>query len=95
LNKNPAHQKTACLLVADVFFSDGDLDTAERRFIDELSTTYQIPDAVLKDVIERRRRQSLDAALTALHDEIFGSQSVTPQETTLEEPSHRSGIDDV
>lgn len=95
LNKNPAHQKTACLLVADVFFSDGDLDTAERRFIDELSTTYQIPDAVLKDVIERRRRQSLDAALTALHDEIFGSQSVTPQETTLEEPSHRSGVDDV
>jgi uncharacterized tellurite resistance protein B-like protein len=94
LTKTPAHLKVACLLVADVFFSDGDLDVAERRFIDELSTKYQIRDAVLKDVIERRRRQSLDAALRALHDEVFGAGSTPPPETELEEPTHRRGRDD-
>jgi uncharacterized tellurite resistance protein B-like protein len=95
LQKNPARQKTACLLVADVLFSDGDLDVAERRFIDELTSKFHIPRPVLQDVIERRRRQSLDAALTALHDEVFGSGSASPHETELEEPSHRRDIDDV
>lgn len=95
LSKDPKKLKTACLLAASVFFKDGDLDAEEQQFIEQLSTKYQIPDAVLKDAVESLRKQKLDEALRALHDEAFGEGAPTPHEDTpLEADAHRKDIND-
>lgn len=95
LSKDPKKLKTACLLAANVFFKDGDLDAAEQRFIEQLSSKYQIPDNVLKSTVETLRKQKLDEALRELHDEAFGPGGVTPHEDTpLEQDAHRKDVTD-
>jgi uncharacterized tellurite resistance protein B-like protein len=96
LSKDPAKLKTACLLAAHVFFKDGDLDSAEQRFVDELSAKYQIPDNILKSTIESLRKEKLDEALKAIYDEAFGPGAPAPHEATPIEPdAHRRDVDDL
>ena len=95
LSKDPAKLKTACLLAAHVFFKDGDLDTAEQKFVEEISTKYQIPDNILKSTIESLRQQKLDEALKSIHDEAFGEGGPVPHEDTpLEQDAHRRDVGD-
>ena len=93
LTKDPKKLKAACLVVANAFFVDGDLDQAEQAFIEKLSTTYQIPDDVLRGTVATLRQHKLDEALKAIHDEAF---STTPHEgTPVEDSEHRRDVDDV
>lgn len=95
LSKDPAKLKTACILAAHVFFKDGDLDAAEQKFVDEISTKYEIPNNVLKSTIESLRQQKLDEALKAIHDEAFGAGGPAPHEDTpVEEDAHRRDVSD-
>ncbi len=93
LTKDPKKLKTACLVVANAFFADGDLDEAEQAFIEKLSTTYQIPDDVLRSTVADLRKHKLDDALKAIHDEAFTAP--LHEDTPVEDSAHRRDIDDV
>ena len=91
LTKDPRKLKTACL--ADAFFVDGDLDESEQAFIEKLSTTYQIPDDVLRSTVADLRQHKLDDALKAIHDEAFNAPM--HENTPVEDSAHRRDVDDV
>jgi len=90
LRNDPHKLKVACLVAAPVFFSDGDLDGAERAFMEKLSKTYEIPDDVLRQTVETLRKHKLDDALKAIHDEAFGGDVSDPiAETEATSDPHR------
>jgi uncharacterized tellurite resistance protein B-like protein len=96
LGKDRQKLRVACLVSAPYFFADGDLDAAERKFIETLSTRYQIPDDVLKLTVESIRKEKLDDALKALHDEAFSAGAETPSEDVAIAPdAHRRDVGDV
>ncbi len=95
LSKDKRKLRVACLVSAHVFFADGDLDASEQKFIETLSARYQIPDDVLKDTIETMRKEKLDEALKALHDEAFSEKNAPHEAEGLEQDAHRKDVGDV
>lgn len=74
LKAKPAHLELAIMAVVDVIFADGDYDDAERKFVDELAAKYGLPENTLKEAVERRAKQTVDAALEQWHHDILAGK---------------------
>lgn len=73
LKAKPAHLELALLAVVDVIFADGDYDAAEREFVDSFAAKHGLPTNTLKEAVERRAKQTVDAALDQWHHDILKS----------------------
>jgi tellurite resistance protein len=80
LAAQPAHLEVACLVVADIFFADGRYSASEQQFTHDFAQKFHLPENLLASAVERLRRQKLDDALTAWHDEIVHGALPGPED---------------
>lgn len=70
LKKRPGALEAATLVVVDIVFADGAYSAGERAFVEKFAEKFGLPQATLKEAVDRRARATVDAALDEWHHDI-------------------------